>query len=123
MFNLEKSIADWRQQMLAAGIKTPVPLQELEIHLRDEIEQHKNLGMIHHRGQPLARVGEAVAGAIIPRLHAGQQFYGKSSLNFSSLRTYEFIAAENVPITAAEAGSKSGPVAAGSPSRPVSRAS
>lgn len=38
MFNLEQAIADWRKQMLAAGIKTPVPLEELEIHLREEIE-------------------------------------------------------------------------------------
>jgi hypothetical protein len=37
MFDLERSIADWRKQMLTAGIKTPVPLEELEIHLRDEI--------------------------------------------------------------------------------------
>jgi len=39
MFDLEKSIAEWRQQMLAAGIKSPVPLEELEIHLREEIER------------------------------------------------------------------------------------
>jgi hypothetical protein len=39
MFDLEQAIADWRQQMLAAGIKTPVPLDELEIHLREEIER------------------------------------------------------------------------------------
>jgi hypothetical protein len=39
MFSLEKSIADWREQMLAAGIKTPVPLEELEIHFREEIER------------------------------------------------------------------------------------
>ncbi len=38
MFNLEQSIADWRQQMLAAGLQAPVPLDELEIHLREEIE-------------------------------------------------------------------------------------
>ena len=31
--------------MLAAGIKTPVPLEELEIHLRDEIEQQTKLGL------------------------------------------------------------------------------
>jgi len=37
MFSLEKSISEWRRQMLAAGIKTPVPLEELEIHLREEI--------------------------------------------------------------------------------------
>jgi hypothetical protein len=39
MFDLEQAITDWRQQMLAAGIKTPVPLEELESHLREEIEQ------------------------------------------------------------------------------------
>jgi len=30
MFNLESSIARWREQMLAAGIQSPVPLDELE---------------------------------------------------------------------------------------------
>jgi hypothetical protein len=45
MFNLEKSIFGWREQMLAAGIKTPVPLEELENHLREEIEQQIKLGL------------------------------------------------------------------------------
>jgi hypothetical protein len=45
MFDLEKSIADWRQQMLAAGIKMPVPLEELEIHLREEIERQVKSGL------------------------------------------------------------------------------
>ena len=44
MFDLEPSIADWRRQMLAAGIKTPVPLEELEIHLREDIEQQTKSG-------------------------------------------------------------------------------
>ena len=30
MFDLEKAITDWRKQMLAEGIKTPLPLDELE---------------------------------------------------------------------------------------------
>ena len=45
MFNLEQSIAEWRQQMLAAGIKTPVPLEELESHLREEVERRARSGM------------------------------------------------------------------------------
>jgi hypothetical protein len=45
MFNLEQSIADWRKQMLAAGIKTPVPLEELEGHLREDIEQQVKAGV------------------------------------------------------------------------------
>lgn len=44
MFNLEQSIAEWRKQMLAAGIKTPVLLDELESHLREEIERRMKLG-------------------------------------------------------------------------------
>ena len=45
MFDLEKAIVEWRKQMLAAGIKSPVPLEELEIHLREEIERQVRLGM------------------------------------------------------------------------------
>jgi leader peptidase (prepilin peptidase)/N-methyltransferase len=39
MFDLDRAIEKWRQQMLAAGIKTPVPLEELESHLREDVEQ------------------------------------------------------------------------------------
>ncbi|HSY74326.1 MAG TPA: hypothetical protein VK810_02560 [Dongiaceae bacterium] len=45
MFDVEQSIADWRKQMLAAGIKTPVPLEELENHLREEIERQMKSGL------------------------------------------------------------------------------
>ena len=45
MFDLEKSIKDWRWQMFVAGIKTPVPLDELEIHLREEIERQMKSGI------------------------------------------------------------------------------
>jgi hypothetical protein len=67
MLNLEQSIADWRKQMLAAGIKTPVPLEELEIHLREEIERQMKSGLneqkafeisIQKIGQPKALNGE-----------------------------------------------------------------
>ena len=44
MFDLEQAIADWRRQMLAAGIKTPVPLEELESHLREAVEQQVRAG-------------------------------------------------------------------------------
>ncbi len=45
MFNLEQSIAEWRRQMLAVGIKSPVPLDELESHLREEIQRQMQLGL------------------------------------------------------------------------------
>jgi hypothetical protein len=44
MFNLEPAIATWRQQMLAAGLQSPVPLGELELHLREDIEQRLQSG-------------------------------------------------------------------------------
>jgi hypothetical protein len=45
MFNLEQSIAEWRKQMLAAGIQSPVPLEELEVHLREDIERQIKSGL------------------------------------------------------------------------------
>jgi len=45
MFDLEQSVAEWRKQMLAAGIQTPVPLEELETHLREEIEGQVKSGL------------------------------------------------------------------------------
>jgi len=44
MYNLDQQISEWREQMRVAGIKTPVPLEELESHLRDEIEQQSKAG-------------------------------------------------------------------------------
>lgn len=67
MFDLEKSIAEWRRQMLAAGIKTPVPLEELESHLREDIERQTRLGLstqqafdntVRNIGQPIALESE-----------------------------------------------------------------
>ena len=37
MFDLQQSLTDWRRRMLAAGIKTPASLEELESHLHEEI--------------------------------------------------------------------------------------
>jgi len=45
MFDLEQSIMEWRQRMLAAGIEAPVPLEELEDHLRDEFERQMVSGV------------------------------------------------------------------------------
>jgi len=46
MFDLDQAIAEWRRQMLAAGIKTPAPLEELESHLREDVEQGMRSGLI-----------------------------------------------------------------------------
>ncbi len=60
MFDLEQSIAEWRTQMLAAGIKTPVPLEELEIHLHEEIERQVKSGLNEQKAFEIAigRIGQ-----------------------------------------------------------------
>ena len=61
MFDLEQSIADWRRQMLAAGIKTPVPLEELESHLREDVERQTKSGLNAQRAFEIAarKIGQA----------------------------------------------------------------
>ena len=44
MFNLDQAIAKWRQQLVAAGMTTPEVLDELESHLREEIERQVQSG-------------------------------------------------------------------------------
>ena len=44
MFDLEEKISEWRQRMLTAGIKSPVPLHELESHLREDVEHQVAAG-------------------------------------------------------------------------------
>lgn len=45
MFNLDQTIANWRRQMAAEGIKTPAVLDELESHLREDIERQLRAGV------------------------------------------------------------------------------
>lgn len=61
MFDLDQAMAEWRRQMLAGGIKTPVPLEELESHLREEIERQTKSGLIQEEAFNVAvqRIGPA----------------------------------------------------------------
>src|SRR5215472_8945701 len=54
MFDFEQAIAEWRRKMTAAGIKTPVPLEELESHLREEIDRQIRAGLTHEQAFALA---------------------------------------------------------------------
>jgi hypothetical protein len=79
MFNLEQSIADWRRRMLGVGIKTPAPLEELESHLREEIERLRELGIDEGRA-----FGKAVQQ--IGRPNALKREFQKSNLTFERKR-------------------------------------
>jgi hypothetical protein len=54
MLNLEQAIKEWRGRMLAAGVKSPVPLDELEGHLREDIEQQMKSGLNEHEAFSVA---------------------------------------------------------------------
>ncbi len=49
--------------MLAAGIKTPAPLEELEIHLREEVERQMKAGLNEQEafGTAVQKIGQARA--------------------------------------------------------------
>jgi hypothetical protein len=63
MFNLDKAITDWRRRMVTAGIKTPEVLDELESHLRDEVEQQLRSGVSEEHAFEIAlqRIGQTDA--------------------------------------------------------------
>jgi len=45
MFNLEQAIAEWRRQMAAADVRISESLNELEAHLRDDVEHSIRSGL------------------------------------------------------------------------------
>ena len=63
MFDLEQSITEWREDMILAGIQAPVPLEELENHLREEIEQQIKQGLSEKQAFETAvrQIGQASA--------------------------------------------------------------
>jgi hypothetical protein len=61
MADLEQQIDEWRRRMLAAGIETPVPMEELECHLRDEVDQLMESGLSPEQAfeEAIQRIGQA----------------------------------------------------------------
>lgn len=45
MFDLDQAILEWRRQMTAGGVQSPEILDELENHLRDDVEQRIRSGL------------------------------------------------------------------------------
>src|SRR5437667_4803166 len=63
MFDLEKAVAEWRQQMVAAGLQKREALDELEGHLREDIQQQIQAGLTTQRAfeSAVERIGGAQA--------------------------------------------------------------
>jgi len=45
MFNLDHAITEWRRQMTAGGIKAPSVLDELESHVREDVDRQMRSGV------------------------------------------------------------------------------
>jgi hypothetical protein len=61
MFNLEQAIFEWRRKMISAGIKSSDVLDELESHLREDVERQMRSGATGERAfrEAVQRVGAA----------------------------------------------------------------
>ena len=61
MRDFEERIAEWRRQMVAAGIKSPRILDELESHLRDDVDEQERAGISARQAFEIAfqRLGQA----------------------------------------------------------------
>jgi hypothetical protein len=60
MFNLEQAISEWRRQMLATGVKALDILDELESHLRENIDEQIQAGTSPEQAFEIAarRIGD-----------------------------------------------------------------
>ncbi len=54
MFDLDQAISEWRREMTAGGAKSPEILNELESHLRDDIDQRMRSGLAAKRAFEVA---------------------------------------------------------------------
>ena len=63
MFDFDRAIAQWRREMLEAGIISPIPLEELENHLREDVEGQMRAGLSAEKAFEIgaARLGQAGA--------------------------------------------------------------
>ena len=68
MLSLEQAIAEWRLRLTESGVKSRAVLDELESHLRDEIEAQLQLGL------PERQVFEIAAKRIGPIETLGREF-------------------------------------------------
>ena len=75
MHNLEEKIAAWRKQMAAGGIKTTAVLDELESHLREDVERQTRSGTSEERAF------EAAAQKIGPASALKNEFRKSSAAN------------------------------------------
>jgi hypothetical protein len=82
MFNLEQAILEWRRQMAVAGVKTREVLDELESHLREDVEQQMR------SGSGVQQAFEAAAQRIGPATVLRAEFQKADNARRSRVRKY-----------------------------------
>lgn len=83
MNNFEPNIADWRRQLIAAGIKSAEVLDELEGHLREDIERRIRMGADGPRVFEMAAARFGAPGALkveFDRVEKQQRKYMKRGM-------------------------------------------
>jgi hypothetical protein len=115
MFNLECAITEWRKQMVAAGVKNGEVLNELESHLRDDIQPEIQAGLTAERSFEIAveRIGGAQAiktefakigrspMALLRKLHGF--LFGSGGMTFPPLSAFTADARKTLELARKEA--------------------
>src|SRR5438045_8324536 len=87
MPSLDQNIAQWRQRMSAGGIKSPAVLDELESHLREDVERRERLGVAkdHALEMAIQQIGQPGAlKAEFARSETGELKYMKRAIIISA---------------------------------------
>jgi hypothetical protein len=115
MFELERAIADWRQQMAASGVKSSEILNELESHLRDEIARQMQAGVAARQAfeNAVQSIGSAhalkeefakVSGRPSKLLQALKRFIlGRHGVSLPALNVFTASAQQTLELARAEA--------------------
>jgi hypothetical protein len=64
MFNLDQAMTEWRRQMTAGGVANPAVLDELESHLREDVERQTRSGKDAKRAFEIAVQNIGPVGAL-----------------------------------------------------------
>jgi hypothetical protein len=97
MFEIETAIQEWRRQMSADGIRNSAVLQELEEHLRDDVEFQTDQGL------DAAQAFERVKARLGPAKDLRREF-GKlqASLQIQTMKTKLIILLAVIAVLAVE---------------------
>jgi hypothetical protein len=103
MFDLDHAIRDWRRQMGEAGFENPAVLDELESHLRDEVERQVQSGTDSGQAfeSAIQRIGQpAVLKSEFAKAGAGAEVQARIKnliLTLSGIPNYSLATSMNAP--------------------------